>query len=658
MQASETKLQPMIEGTKQYIVPLYQRPYSWDKKEWQVLWDDLVWLYENEEPKNHFIGSIVTFLTSSVPEGVTKFMLIDGQQRLTTIFILLALLRDVAKTQKDDQLAAEIEETQLVNRFKKGNDYFKLLPTQDDRNSFMGLIQSSHIDATTPNRIMLAYQFFEREVRRSGIDVTLLTRIISSRLSVVSILLNEEDNPNLVFESLNAKGKPLTQSDLIRNYFLMRIHVDAQAEVHQQYWKPMQDILGEDLTEYIRHYLMKTGSVVKQSDVYFTLKERIKGSDALGELKNLALFAQYYARLVHPDTEPHNEIRTALGRLKRLEVTTIYPFLLSAYHDYTQNISNAGTFLDILRTIENYLVRRFICNMPTGGLNKIFPFLYEQATLEGRGDLASGIRRVLQTKGYPRNSEFGDRFANSRLYGEGERRPKAKLILDSIEASFHHKEQPDLESATIEHIMPQSLTDDWKHMLGDNWQEYELYLHTAGNLTLTAYNPELSNKSFAEKKAYFASSHFEMNRYFQNSEQWDKDAIESRSNTLAELAMSIWPYFGDERDSSRAVLGNVTNRTPARLIIYGQSYDVDSWRIVQELTLNTIYKLDPKGYRKLRKQFSRAISDTSDRMREPKKLQSGDFVEQNRSARDIYRFCLQAIQTVGLSNDDWNVELS
>jgi uncharacterized protein with ParB-like and HNH nuclease domain len=653
VKASETKFQPIIEGTKQYVVPLFQRAYSWDKKEWEMLWEDLVYLCENDEPKSHFIGSIVTMPTTSVPEGVIKFLLIDGQQRLTTVFILLALLRDLAKNNGEPELSDEINQTMLVNPFKKGSDYFKLLPTQVDRTSFQNLIQSELDGATQLTR---CYQFFERKFKKEGVEVQAITNVISNRLSVVSIVLDIDDNPHLVFESLNAKGRPLTQADLIRNYFFMRIHVDEQEKIHAKYWEPMQTALGDNLTECIRHYLMRNGSFVKQSDVYFILKERVGQSDALTALKDIAVFAGYYQKLLAPENEPNIKIRTALLRLNRLEVTTAYPFLLNCYHDYAQGRLTADNFVKILEVIENFVVRRFVCNIPTNQLNKIFPPLYEQAHLRNLPNFVDSVCFALQTRGYPKDVEFRTRLIDSKLYGTREKAVKTKLVLETLESSYQHKEQVPFEDLSIEHVMPQTSTDWWEQHLGEEWQvDYELYLHTLGNLTLTAYNAELSNDPFSEKRKRLIKSHLELNRYFESVSKWDKIEIEKRSNSLADLALTVWPYFGEEKVET-ASEDNVTGKKPKVLTILGQQMAVQSWRDVLIKTMSTIADLEPDLFDTLAKQYPSFISADGGRFRRSSQLPNGSYVYVNLSAKSIYQFCTQAIESIGLSEEDWHVE--
>jgi uncharacterized protein with ParB-like and HNH nuclease domain len=654
MKASETKFQPIIEGTKQYVVPLFQRPYSWDKREWDMLWEDVSELCESEEPKSHFIGSIVTMPTVSVPEGVGKYLLIDGQQRLTTIFILLTLLRDKAKSQGNIELASEIEQTMLVNPFKKGTDYFKLLPTQVDRSAFQALIESKLI--SEDSQVFRCYEYFKRKINQ--MDVVKLNKVLTSRFSVVSIVLDHDDNPHLVFESLNAKGRQLTQADLIRNYFFMRIHVDNQEDIYNKYWRPMQSSLQESLTECIRHYMMRGGTTVKQGDVYFTLKDRVEAKDALTALREVATFAGYYEKLLHPEREANEQIANAIRRLNRLEVTTAYPFLLNCYHDYTIGTISAADLLAILRLLENFVVRRFICNVTTNQYNKLFPYLYGWAKESNPLDFVAGVRSELQKRDYPKDALFRSRLIEAKLYGPGERATKTKLILETLEAQYNHKEQVPYDNLTIEHVLPQSITEWWKQHLGEDWQaDYELYVHTLGNLTLTAYNSELSNEPFYKKQQYFEQSHTNLNKYFSTLPKWDREAIEARSSVLADLALSAWPYFGDDKPAAAAAnADDVTGKSPQTLIILGQRIPVSVWRDVLETTLNTIADLEPEQFEIIAGTYQRFVSNDAERFKRKVQLNNGYYVDTYLSAKSIYRFCEQAVETIGLTRDDWIVE--
>jgi hypothetical protein len=439
----------------------------------------------------------------------------------------------------------------------------------------------------------------------------------------------------------------------------MRIHVDEQDTIYAKYWEPMQTAMGagDNLTECLRHFLMRHGDIVKEGDVYFTLKNRVeKGDrDALKALQEIAVFAGYYEKLLAPEREPHAGIRNALTLLNRLEVTTAYPFLLNCYQDYTEGSLSTEDFTDILQIIENFIVRRFVCNVPTSHLNKMFPQLYSQA-LKNASALKDGVRLALQTRGYPKDNEFRARLADAKLYGFGERAAKTKLILETMEAAYQHKEQVPFDSQiTIEHIMPQKLTDWWQHHLGEDWlADHELYLHTIGNLTLTAYNSELSNDSFPKKQQRLAQSHFELNRYFQDSTRWDRTAIEARSQLLADLALNVWPYFG-ENQSTPVNEETVTGRIPKVLTILGEHILVDLWRAVQMQTFNTIADVEPELFTKLA-QESHFISTDASKFRRSRQLNNGYYIYVNFSSRDIYRFCLQAIESIGLSEEDWMVE--
>jgi uncharacterized protein with ParB-like and HNH nuclease domain len=655
MQASETKLQPIIEGTKQYVVPLFQRSYSWDKKEWEILWNDLSDLCKADKPRTHFIGSIVTMPTVSVPEGVTKYLLIDGQQRLTTIFVLLSFLRDRAKENGDEELSAEITNTLLVNPYKKDSDYYKLLPTQIDRASFQNLVRLSK--PCDQDQISKAYIFFRRKFQQSNIEIQTLKKVISNNLSVVSVVLGVDDDPHLVFESLNAKGRPLTQSDLIRNFFFMRIHMNEQEDIHARYWMPMQNSLDTNLTEYIRHFLMKNGSWVKESDVYFALKELVGDKEALEHLKEISHFSEYYKKLLYPEKYENDvAIRKALSRINRIGLTTAYPFLLSCYGVYDRGQMPHNQFLDVLRTLENFMIRRFICNVPTNQLNKIFPPLYSQVQDRTSGSFVEGLRKILQTKDYPKDSEFKARLADARLYGSADRVAKAKLILETIEETYNHKEVVDFQKLTVEHIMPQTLTDVWKNHLGKDWEQtHELYLHVIGNLTLTGYNSELSNAPFEDKKRFLNDSHLEINKYFEDKLNWSKTEIDWRSDTLADMVLKVWSYFGDDQsDSSEAI--DVTGKTPDILQVLGQLIKVQSWSDVVVSTLNTIEELEPDKFVNVVNRFPKHFD--KERLIRGRELNNGLFVEANFSAKAAYRFCQQVLEEAELTSEDWRIKFT
>jgi hypothetical protein len=552
MHANETKVQAIIDGVRQYVVPLFQRPYSWKPKHWQTLWQNLVELCEDAQPRSHFIGSIVTIPARSVPEGVTKFNLIDGQQRLTTILVLLAAVRDKARN-LSGTLAEMIDNLYLKNRYQGGADVLKLLPTQGDRAAFLAVMEGR--ERPPDSQVSGAYEFFEKKLRLSQeISLDRLHNAIVRHLVLVSIVLDKDDNPYLIFESLNATGEPLTQADLIRNFLFMRVRVACQEQVHAAHWQPMQERLGENLTDFIRHFLMRGGKVVKQSDVYYTLKEAVEDrspEEVVTYLQEMAAASVCYAKLLDPSLERSARVGARMHRLNRFEVTTAYPFLLNVYAAYEAGSVTEAELAELLDVLENFLIRRFVCGVPTYGLTKVFSSLYGQAGLGG--SFLENVKRLLRDRNYPRDTEFRERFVTCKLYGGGERLAKARLILERLEESFGHKEMPDLAGLTVEHVMPQTLTEWWKDHLGEGWDAvYETWLDTIGNLTLTAYNPELSNSDFPTKRAILQKSHLELNRHFDAAQEWNEGSISRRGEELAERALKVWRYFGSQEDPSEA----------------------------------------------------------------------------------------------------------
>jgi len=326
--------------------------------------------------------------------------------------------------------------------------------------------------------------------------------------------------------------------------------------------------------------------------------------------------------------------------------------------NYMANKISKADFVTILKTIENYLIRRFVCNVPTNQLNKIFPAVYPLLITRHQDNHAEGVKAILQSRGYPKDTEFYTRFKETKFYGAGDRQIKTKLILETLEETFAHKEAVPFDNLTIEHVMPQTLSEWWQNHIGDDWEDtHELFLHTIGNLTLTAYNSELSNDDFTSKKKTYNDSHLELNRYFSPISSWTRTEIERRAEALAKQALEIWNFFGQE-STATSDLTEVTGTSPTGLKILGQQFQVQTWRDVLEQTLNTVADLEPDKFEIIAQNFPRYLGKEKNKFRAVRQLQNGFFIEVNLSAQSIQKFCSQAIETIELTSDGWSVMIN
>ncbi len=671
MEAAEAKMQKVLEGSKQFLIPHFQRPYSWRASEWETLWSDLLELIGDEDAQPHFLGSIVSAPARSIPEGIEKRLLIDGQQRLTTIILILAVLRQRAIAAGNPKLADRIMDL-VMNRHEDGAERYKLQPTQgetvqdSDRDALFSLIDGR--EQTSTSGIQEARRYFEQKLARADAPGNEpLLRVITSKLTLVSIILDDKDNPHRIFESLNGKGRPLSQADLIRNYFFMRLPASEHEAVYRGLWQPMQRRLGEEhLTEFVRHYLMHFGQVVKESDIYSVLKERVDRSDRTprAHLEELARFAEHYEVLLRPEACPVPGIRDRLKRLQMMEITVAYPFLLPLYADYATGSLTSEQVIEVLDVLETYVVRRFVCGVPTHGLNKVFTPLYQQ--VRKHPEISEGTKVILADRGCPRDDDFREHLDNGKLYGRGERRTKTLLVLHRLESALGHKERVGLDKLTIEHVMPQTLSEWWQSELGEDWESHhEQLLHTLGNLTLTSYNSELSNNSYPEKRKLFAQSHIELNRYFADVEHWNEGEIQRRADALTDLALTVWPYFGPAREPLRASNGlaastvDVTSTLPQVVVFRGQRISVRSWREVLTTTMEQILAAVPDQFDAILSEMPRIVCmdpRTLGSARRLMRLSNGAYLETNLSALAIHRVCLQALECVGIGPDEWQVE--
>ena len=565
LQAGETTLNKLLNTSRQFIVPIFQRNYSWQKSQYEQLWFDILRASKFKEKQNHFIGSIV-YIDMGTPAGrPQQLLLIDGQQRLTTISILLCAIKDyVQKFNLETKLInlAKIKNQFLYNSDEIDEDRYKLLLNVQDKETYIKLIDNTIFTVNKPaTNIIKCYEFFyeriEDFIKQHGQIDEIYAGIF--KLSLVSISLDKDsDNPQMIFESMNSTGKDLSQTDLLRNYLLMDLTPEKQTRLYKTYWKPMEELFGEDIYKndvnkfdyFIRDFLTlksDTGYICKINNVYENFKRYYldNNCEKFAVLKDLFTYAKYYA-CIDLLQENDDELKLYWQEFKKLDNHVVYPFLLKLYDDYSRQILIKEDFKKILQVVISYLWRRAICEIPTNSLSKTFATLYQAVD---KDDYVNSIIKAFVFKSsykrFPSDYEVREKLQTKDIYHFRLR----KYLLEALE-NYYHKEPIDLNTAnyTIEHIMPQNIEHNlsWQQMLGENWQEvHSLYLHTLGNLTITGYNAEMSNKSFGEKvngESGFKHSHLKLNESIVQCDVWNKKAIQRRTNILTDIILKIWKY--------------------------------------------------------------------------------------------------------------------
>lgn len=565
LQAGETTLNKLLNTSRQFIVPIFQRNYSWQKSQYEQLWFDILRASKFKEKQNHFIGSIV-YIDMGTPAGrPQQLLLIDGQQRLTTISILLCAIKDyVQKFNLETKLInlAKIKNQFLYNSDEIDEDRYKLLLNVQDKETYIKLIDNTIFTVNKPaTNIIKCYEFFyeriEDFIKQHGQIDEIYAGIF--KLSLVSISLDKDsDNPQMIFESMNSTGKDLSQTDLLRNYLLMDLTPEKQTRLYKTYWKSMEELFGEDIYKndvnkfdyFIRDFLtLKSdiGYICKINNVYENFKRYYldNNCEKFAVLKDLFTYAKYYA-CIDLLQENDDELKLYWQEFKKLDSHVVYPFLLKLYDDYSRQILIKEDFKKILQVVISYLWRRAICEIPTNSLSKTFATLYQAVD---KDDYVNSVIKAFVFKSsykrFPSDYEVREKLQTKDIYHFRLR----KYLLEALE-NYYHKEPIDLNTVnyTIEHIMPQNIEHNlsWQQMLGEDWQEvHSLYLHTLGNLTITGYNAEMSNKSFVEKvngESGFKHSHLKLNESIAQSDVWNKKAIQRRTNILTDIILKIWKY--------------------------------------------------------------------------------------------------------------------
>lgn len=660
MKGSEMKLVAYMQGSnKRFVIPVYQRNYDWKTENCKQLFDDLVKVIRNGR-KSHFFGSIVSVYN---PDGANdEFLVIDGQQRLTTVSLLLLAMYNLLEkgivVPAKASLSERIYETYLVDKWQDDDTRIKLKPVKNDRTAFCKLFddESEHIKESN---LTINYNYFYERIQKGEIKIDELFDSLS-RLEIISITLNQDDNPQLIFESLNSTGVALSEGDKIRNFILMGLPTKEQTDFYEKYWNKIEVCTGYEVSTFIRDYLsVKQQVTPSMSRIYYTFKAYVEDRKLETEplLSDLLSYAKWYEILVK-GKNANSALNSCIYRLNRLETTVTRPFFLEILRLHSENKLSADEVTDIFLTTENYLFRRTICDLPTNALNKIFLTLHKDVIrYDGTDDnYVAKLKYALLAKKerarFPDDAEFSESFSLRPMYLMNS---KNKIyILERLE-NFGTAEDKDVYrhfddgTYSIEHVMPQHLTPAWVKDLGENYLAiHEVWLHRIANLTLTAYNAKYSNSTFAEKKNMkngFLESGIRMNQLIAQKDIWTLSELEERNAYLSKRALEIWwmprtEYKPSEKQMDSYSLDDevdLSGRTIAKFSYKNTEHPVASWIDMFERMLKILHSEDKSVLSKLaystdsEGEMVAYISNKTTNLRNAFEIEKGVYAERNTS---------------------------
>ena len=559
MQAINRPFTASINGNTQFLIPVFQRDYTWTEEQCDRLWEDIRRAGVGAD-KGHFLGSIVYVAAEDSAAGFTRWLVIDGQQRLTSLTLLMVALRDYIKDMswsggEDGPTPEQIDAFFLKNMYQSVGRHHKLVLRRSDNATLHALVDSKELPTNHSSLIVDAYRFFRQRIEECA-DPDLVYRGATELVIVDVTLQRHVDDPQLVFESLNSTGVDLSQSDLVRNYLLMKLEEHDQTRLYEDYWGRVEELFqksGAALNSFLRDYVALETRATRQTRddrVYEEFKKTFPSPD-LGDLErrleDLVIKARHYAAFMMGSHEK-SPLDEAMRNVRRLAVVPAI-LVTRLYDSYERGGLSEKDFIEALMLVESYILRRAVCGRQTRGYWTIFATLARQ--LDDESPLESLKARLhMSHYRFPSDEDFQRALLEEDLYG----RRILWHLLERLE-NAGTKEPSDTSEYSIEHVLPQNenLASGWKTMLGSNWQEIQLaWLHRLGNLTLTAYNSRYSDRSFHEKLTIaggFKESAVRLNRFISEQSKWTAAEIEERGKKLAQRALEIWPSLTVHKSS-------------------------------------------------------------------------------------------------------------
>lgn len=597
---------------RQYAIPVYQRNYEWSKEQCIKLFNDIVQAYKKD--KSHFCGSVVYALMKE-EHNIHYYIIIDGQQRLTTIYILLKALLDHADTESAKAL---IEEALFnVDKFDTYDvdtaSKLKLKPIKTDNQQLALLMDKKYSEIDKSCGIWHNYELFSELIKKEtshGLTVKEIYKGLE-KLTCARIKLDADDNAQEIFERINSTGVPLTLADKIRNFVLM---TDAnQEKLYENYWLKSEQLIGRNyMTAFFLDYLnIKIDGFAKESDAYDIFKEVFYDNKYTNAtmLEEILHYAKFYHAFLHGDKTYSDEINNSLISLQKLNQTTIFLFLFRVFDDYENDILSQAELEKVLGFLLNYSIRRLICEIGSNSLRGLYKTLYSRVFARSENkqhyydSIVSFFQQLTSKDALPDDKSFILALKQNNLYRKN---ALCKYLLVSIENEG--KEQLVTTNLTIEHVLPQTknLSTAWQQMLGENWQaDRDRHLHTLGNLTLTGYNSELGDKPFAEKKELLSEVHTKVVKLYETikcCDEWNAATIEARADVLSKKVAELYAVespqvvvdFSDPRYKEYSCTNpdDATYKTPNYYILQGERVSVNNYAEMLRSVVSRLYAID------------------------------------------------------------------
>lgn len=661
MEAKKIRILDFIgKGKKTFNIPVYQRNYDWQEENCKKLFTDIENIIKHNEEIEHFLGTVVYVLTK-IERDYEEYVLIDGQQRITSISLLLKALHEKIISEDTKE---SIWEQYLINKKSPDNIRIRLKPIESDSVSYKQLINNN--DDSSNSNVCRNYKIFKELLENSHYSAEQIYSALY-KIELVTIKLEKDkksENPQLIFESLNSTGLSLTQADLIRNYLLMNSEYEKQTVLYKNFWLKIEiELTNKKISDFIRDFLtMKTGKIANKNKVYDDFKEYMRIQKELNEeavLEELVTYSKYYNWFLNANSN-NEKINEKLKHFKYLKNTTVYPLLLSIFEDtYYYKKLDEDKLLKIIDLLISYIFRRTICGYKTSSINKVFASIPKKI-LENQNekDIYFKIEKNLMERRletiFPRDEEFKLNFIK---YNFEKNKELLKYTLKELEQKVSNNVINDTSNLNIEYIMPENLNSEWKLELGEKKFEntHLEYLGTIGNSSLIENDLLRYNKNFKTKKEFYQKSNIEITRNINNYQVWTDNEIKNRAEQLYEKSKEIWSIpagykiqklnnieYGKEYLLNSSI--NVTGEKPDKLIIDSIPYPVKSWKGLLEKLCIELYNLDSDIFKELiynpnfQTKERVILSNSISKLRQPIEISNDLYIESNLNANAILSY--------------------